>query len=91
MIETERAFPLVNLSLGGALVRSVIPLDIGTIHKMRLVTRTDVTEFDIEVRHVSRTGQNSFSDYLLGLEFVRMTAEAQRRVATLVDEVESVG
>ncbi len=91
MIETERAFSLVNLSLGGALVRSVVPLDVGTIHRMRLVTRTDVTEFDIEVRHVARVSLDSASHYLLGLEFVRMSAEAQQRVASLVDEVESVG
>lgn len=86
MVETDRAFPLVNIGRGGALVRSVVPLDVGTIHKMRLIVGEEATELDVEVRHVTRLAGSATPGYLLGVEFVRLSDEAERRVAALVGE-----
>lgn len=63
-----------NLGRGGALVDSPVPLAPESVHAVRAVGTGESHPMTIRVRHSTATGQPGSRRYLLGVEFLNVTA-----------------
>ena len=67
--------PLVNVGRGGALVESSVPLTPESVHNVAITCDGEPTPASVQVRHVSPVvGIDGRNNYLIGLEFVSMSA-----------------
>jgi hypothetical protein len=70
LIETTELFRIRNLSRGGALAETTIPLSADSFRRARLVVGDYVNEIEVRIRHVRPTrGPTGEERYLVGLEF----------------------
>ena len=78
---------LIDISLSGAFLRSVVALKIGSYYRLRIAGAADTTEFSFRV---AREGPRSdpkkkeMRDY--GLTF-ELSPEAERRVRLIIDRL----
>ncbi len=79
------ALPLRDISRGGALVESVVPLPAASIQTMRLILERNATEVQVRVCHLrSAVDGVGGTQYLIGLEFVSLPAAALEEIDRLV-------
>ena len=73
-LEVVETLPIVNLSRGGACVRSARPLPTGSTSAARLVVEDQVFDLHVRVRHAQvAEASESGGECLLGLEFIGVT------------------
>jgi PilZ domain-containing protein len=65
---------ILNLGRGGALVDSPLALVPGSVHAVRAVGNGESHPMTIRVRHSTATAQQGHRRYLLGVEFLNVTA-----------------
>jgi len=76
---------LLNIGRLGALVDSAVPLGDRSLHSMRLMVDRDITDVTVRVRRVVQiTQEPSVLRYLIGLEFVQPSAEAEAMIGRLM-------
>ena len=71
-VATLVALPMRNVSYGGALVESDVPLTPDSEHHVTVTCEGSHTPTKVRVRHVARTPAGP-STYLIGLEFVTVS------------------
>ncbi len=67
--ELAAPVPIVDISLGGALVAADVPWEIGTVHAVTVANGQHVGRVKVRVRHVSRV-ETGGQGFLVGLEFL---------------------
>jgi PilZ domain len=74
-----------DISWGGALVESSVPLPVDSIQSLRFVTEDGVGEITVRVRHLTRTG---FADgrerYRIGFDFLDLHQAMREEIGRLV-------
>jgi hypothetical protein len=70
-LETVVGLPLRNVSLGGALVQSAVPLPTESEHHVTIMCDGVQAPTKVRVRHIDRrVDEDGLPAYLIGLEFV---------------------
>jgi hypothetical protein len=76
---------VLNLGPRGALVEAALPLPDNTELSMRLVLESHVSDVKARIRRVTETGGDSTPlTYLIGLEFLKLSAEAEESIGRLI-------
>jgi hypothetical protein len=83
-IETVEHLPLRNLSPGGALVESRLPVNPELVRSVRLAFGDQVNDVQVRVRHVTSEKVAGGARYLVGLEFVEPSASALSQIDRIV-------
>jgi hypothetical protein len=83
-LETVERLPLRNLSQGGALVESRLPLNPEAVRAIRLAIGEHVNDIPVRVRHVTSEKSGDAERYLVGLEFVEPSAAALAQIDRIV-------
>lgn len=84
LLSTE-TLRVLNLGLSGALVEGAVALQANTEYAMRLVLETHVSDVQVRVRRVTEIGQDPETmRYLIGLEFLAMSRDAEETIGRLV-------
>ena len=84
-IASHSTVQLRDISRGGALVESPWPLQLDTVHAVRLESHSQFSQVDACVRHV-RPAVPGPNHYLIGLEFVSPDAPASQHLALIVGD-----
>jgi PilZ domain len=84
-LETVEPLPLRNVSRGGALVESRLPLLADSVQGVRLVFQGRASDLQARVRHVTPIVDPEGGErFLIGFEFVAIGEEALARIDHLV-------
>jgi hypothetical protein len=84
MLSTE-TLRVLNLGPTGALVEGAVALQANAEYAMRLILETHISEVQVRVRRVMPIGQDPETvRYLIGLEFMRLTREAEETIGRLI-------
>lgn len=75
---------LLNIGRLGALVESTVPLTDGSMHSMRLTVDLDVADITARVRRVVQVSGHTGLMYLIGLEFLTPSADAEALIDRLM-------
>jgi hypothetical protein len=84
-LETVESLPLRNLSTGGALVESRMPINPEMVRSVRLSLGQQVNDIQVRVRHVTSEKGPAGERYLVGLEFVEPSAAALAQIDRIVE------
>ena len=80
-LEALEELPVVNLSRGGACVRSTLPLSVEATSAARLKLDGQVLDLHVKVRHLrADEAAGTARGYLVGLEFVDISSCDQDRI-----------
>jgi hypothetical protein len=72
-LETVLRLPLKNVSPGGALIESHVPLPAESLHRLTLVCDGQDTAAQVRIRHVKPTlSMDGERTYLIGVEFLSL-------------------
>lgn len=82
-LQTSTVLYIRDISLGGALLESNVPLSAADLH--RVMTLGEGTPVELSIR-VARQTQVHRHLHLIGVEFVNLTAAAMDRVRRWVEE-----
>jgi len=84
-LESVEPLRLHNLSRGGALIESRVPLQPESIHRLRFAYRGQVSDLQARVRHVTPFSTASMHDrFLVGVEFLALPSAALGQIDGLV-------
>jgi hypothetical protein len=84
-LDAVEPLPLRNVSRGGALVESRLPLPSDAVHGVRLAYNARTTALQARVRHVTPIyGPAGNERYLIGLEFVEVHEAELEQIDNLV-------
>lgn len=84
-LESVEPLRLRNLSRGGALIESRLPLHPDSIHRLRLAYGGQVSDIQARVRHVTPFSAASMHDrFLVGVEFIALPPSAATQIELLV-------
>jgi len=83
-LETVEPLELRDISRGGALLESRLPLSPDSVHRLRVAFNDFVTDLQARVRHVRNVTQAAGDRYLIGLEFLHVQQAALDRIDVLV-------
>jgi hypothetical protein len=75
-VDLNASLAVVNLGRGGALLQSPVPLTPGAVHSVQVVTDTESHRVTMRVRHSVASGEDGSPGYLVGVEFMDVTAPA---------------
>jgi hypothetical protein len=73
-VDVNTLLTIRNLGRGGALVESPMPLPLDSVHAVRAVADGESHPLTIRVRHSTDADDRGRRTYLLGLEFLNVTA-----------------
>jgi c-di-GMP-binding flagellar brake protein YcgR len=81
MLQTVVRLPLANISSGGALFESCVPLSVETVHRMTFECNGTESTTDIRVRHI-RHEQTSDGEvkYFIGVEFLSVSPALAQQI-----------
>jgi hypothetical protein len=86
-VQALEALRVCNLTPEGALVESVVPLPVGSVHSLRLTQGAQATEVRAAVRHLSPVYlEGGGRRYRVGLEFLNVTDQAAAWIGSLIEE-----
>jgi hypothetical protein len=82
----EESLVLRNIGPGGALLEAPLPLEIDSLHTVRLLEDDQPRDVQARVRHVTlvRAEAGQTSRYLIGVEFLGIPAEALNQIQNLM-------
>ncbi len=83
-VETVADLPLRNLTRGGALVESRLPLNAEAVRAVRLVQGDEASDVQVKVRHVTAQRGADGEHYFIGLEFIEPSAAALEQIDRIV-------
>jgi hypothetical protein len=84
VISTE-ALRVVNIGASGALVEAELPLPLNAEYRMQLVVASTVIDATVKVRRVTEERRHTEPvRYLIGLEFLEISDDAQDAIGRLV-------
>jgi hypothetical protein len=84
-LESVEPLHLHNLSRGGALIESRLPLQPESIHRLRFAYRGQVSDLQARVRHITPLSTASLHDrFLVGVEFISVPPAALSQIDRLV-------
>ena len=90
-IETLMQFRVENISRGGFLFHSEVPMDVDSVHQLRLTRGPVGLSTQVTVRHVRETaGPDGRPVFMIGVAFVGSDADLAAHVEHWAD-VESAG
>lgn len=69
-LEAAASFPIVDIGLGGALVVSDVPWEVGSVHTVVVTNRDQVGPVKVRVRHVTSPQPGDQKGFLVGLQFL---------------------
>jgi PilZ domain len=76
---------VLNLGIRGALVEAPLPLQPDTHYSMRFVLHSHVSDVMVRIRRVTEIERRATTArYLIGLEFLALSAEAEETIGRLV-------
>ena len=74
-LETVLRLPLRNVSPGGALIESHVPLQAESVHRLRFLCDGRDSAAQVRIRHVKTTqALDGEKRYLIGIEFLSLDA-----------------
>jgi hypothetical protein len=86
-VQALESMRLCNLTPEGALVESVVPLPVGSVHPIRLIRGAEAMEVRAAVRHLSPVSlEGGNRCYRVGLEFLNVTEQAAAWLGSLTEE-----
>lgn len=71
-LETTATMTVYNISLGGALVASPVPLDTDSVHQIAVRRGSAQAAVHVRVRH-ARRDEAGEGAYAIGMEFIELT------------------
>jgi hypothetical protein len=84
-LSSTETLRIVNLGVRGALVEAPLPLETDAQYAMRFVLDSHVSDVRVRVRRVTEIQRDSHRvRYLIGLEFLRLSTEAEESIGRLV-------
>jgi hypothetical protein len=83
-LETVEPLDLKDISRGGALLESRVPLSPDSVHRLRVAFNDVIADVQARVRHVRSVPQASGDRYLIGLEFLHVQQAALDRIDQMV-------
>jgi c-di-GMP-binding flagellar brake protein YcgR len=84
LLSTEN-LRVLNLGVTGALVEAPLPLDADAQYSMRFVLHSHVSDVMVRIRRVTEIDRRAnTARYLIGLEFLALSAEAEETISRLV-------
>jgi hypothetical protein len=83
-LETVERLPLRNLTRGGALVESRLPVNPEMVRSVRLALGDQANDIQVRVRHVTSEKIADNERFLVGLEFVDPSASALDQIDRIV-------
>jgi hypothetical protein len=83
-VETVADLPLRNLTRGGALVESRLPLNAEAVRAVRLLKGNESSDIQVRVRHVTAQQGADGEHYFIGLEFIEPSAAALEQIDRIV-------
>jgi PilZ domain len=73
-----------DISWGGALVESTVPLPVDSIQSLRFITGDQAGEVTVRVRHVTRTDRpDGSARYRIGFEFLDLQPAMRNEIGRL--------
>ncbi len=76
---------VLNLGVRGALVEAPLPLTADTHYSMRFVLHSHVSDVLVRIRRVTEVQRDAHrARYLIGLEFLSLSTEAEETIGRLV-------
>jgi c-di-GMP-binding flagellar brake protein YcgR len=80
---------LLNVSAGGMLIESLMPLESESVHRFRLIIAGEKVDIEAKVAScVARTGEKRRS-FGIGMEFKRMPPGAKEQLGQVLSELSS--
>jgi hypothetical protein len=84
LLSTE-TLRVLNLGPTGALVEGAVALQANAEYAMRLILESHISEVQVRVRRITEVGQDPATmRYLIGLEFLRLSREAEETIGQLI-------
>jgi hypothetical protein len=83
-LETVEPLDLKDISRGGALLESRVPLSPDSVHRLRVAFNDVIADVQARVRHVRSVPRASGDRYLIGLEFLHVQQAALDRIDQMV-------
>jgi hypothetical protein len=78
---------LVNVSVGGMLIESLVPLESESVHRFRLIVAGENVDVEARVAScIAKPGEKRRS-YGIGMEFQRMPPGAKERLVQVLSEL----
>ena len=89
VVSTE-ALRVVDIGASGALVDAELPLPLNAEYRMQLVVASSVIDATVKVRRVAEQRRlTETARYLIGLEFLDISSDAQDVISRLVTSTQS--
>jgi len=89
-LETVEPLDLRDISRGGALLESRVPLSPDSVHRLRVAFNDVIADVQARVRHVRSVPHASGDRYLIGLEFLHVQQAALDRIDQMVAQAGEV-
>src|SRR5262245_60089985 len=84
-LAATETFRVLNLGVRGALVEAPVPLKADGHYSMRFVLHSHVSDVQVRIRRVSEVLREAArTRYLIALEFVTLSTEAEETIGRLV-------
>lgn len=83
-LETVEPLELRDISRGGVLLESRLPLTPDSVHRLRVAFNDFIADVQARVRHVRTVTKPAGDHYLIGLEFLHVQQAALDRIDELV-------
>jgi hypothetical protein len=84
-LSSTETLRVLNLGVRGALVEAAMPLQADTHYSMRFVLHSHISDVLVRIRRVTEVQREASSaKYLIGLEFLTLSTEAEETIGRLV-------
>jgi c-di-GMP-binding flagellar brake protein YcgR len=84
-LSSTETLRVLNLGVCGALVEAPLPLQADGHYSMRFVLHSHVSDVKVRIRRVTEVRREASSArYLIGLEFLALSTEAEETIGRLV-------